>query len=115
MLRSFFLLAISMIVCVVVQAQEYVAVPSDPKAKYTLLETKKRGDGMVESLTKRDGPSGTSYSKRLIDCDNATFKYTAEGETLEGMKTKTHFNPMGPLTVGSISTYISAYACEKVR
>lgn len=114
MSRSLFFFAAISVVCLPAQAQENVAVPSDPKARYTLLEAKEKDDGLVESLTRRDGPSGTSYSKRLIDCDNATFRYIADGDTLEEMKPKTYFDPMGPLTFGSISMYVSAYVCEKV-
>ena len=114
MLRNFSLLFVSLAVCLPAQAQENVAVPSDPKAKYTLLEAKERGDSLVEILTRRVGPSGISYSKRLTNCGNATFKYIAEGNTLDTMKPKTYSNPMGPLTFGSISMYVSAYACEKV-
>lgn len=112
--RSLFFFAAILAVCLPAQAQENVAVPSDPKAKYTLLEAKERSDGLVEILTRRVGPSGISYSKRLTNCGDATFKYIAEGNTLDTMKPKTNANPMGPLTFGSISMYVSAYACEKV-
>jgi len=98
MIRNLFLLVISLTVCAATQAQESVAVPSDPSARYTLLEVTKRQDGLIESLTRRDGRSGTSYAKRLIDCSGGTFKYLAEGDTLASMKASGGSNPMGRLT-----------------
>jgi hypothetical protein len=36
-------------------------------------------------LTKFFGPSGKSYSERLYNCANDTFKYLADADTLDGL------------------------------
>jgi hypothetical protein len=86
-----------------------VAVPSDPNAIYTIISAKKEGNGRAKIVTRREGASGVSFSERLVDCKNSMFKYTAEGDSLNAMKKKQE--EMGPLVQGSISYYISAYAC----
>ena len=86
-----------------------LAVPSDSNAIYTIISAKKVGKGRAQIVTRREGPSGVSFSERLVDCKNSRFKYTAEGDSLNAMKKKQE--DMGPLVEGSISYYISAYAC----
>ena len=89
-----------------------IAVWSDPKASYT-----DQGSGVLENgnlwlVTRREGPSGVSFSKREIDCASGTFRYMQEGDALESMS-DTNDDEMGALTEGSISTLVSDYACKK--
>lgn len=93
---------------------ESIPVPSDPKASYRLLDWSKISNGNLEATTRRDGPSGTSYARREIDCDARTFRYLGEGDTLEAAKADGP-NPgeMGELTEESISTYVSNFVCHK--
>jgi hypothetical protein len=89
-----------------------ISVPTDSKAKYFLLE-KSESDGKVTIVTKRIGSLGTSYSKRLVDCNKKTFMYLGEGDSLEEMKKSKPDVKMSALTPGSISTYVANAACKK--
>jgi hypothetical protein len=83
-----------------------IFVPTDSKARYTVTNLKRTEEGLVEITTRRDGPSGTSTAKRLIDCDGKRFAYTED----DGVAVP---NPtLGPLVAGSISYYVSDYACS---
>ena len=91
-----------------------VKVPTDPKAKYTVVDLENLGTGKVEITTRRDGPSGTSYAKRLVDCHGMQSKYLGEGDTLEELASSKPSPNMGPLVTGSISYHVSRYACRAV-
>ena len=45
-----------------------IAVSSDPRAHYELVGKVRRDDGLVEITTRRQGPSGTSFARREVDC-----------------------------------------------
>jgi hypothetical protein len=94
-------------------AGEAINVPSDHKASYSLVELNGAGR-YVEITTKRDGPSGTSYTKRGVDCETHQYKYLAEGETLAELKQnekEREPDTFGPLEDGSISDYVAGFAC----
>ncbi len=91
-----------------------IGVPTDPKAKYTVVDLKNVGGGKAEITTKRDGPSGTSYAKRLVDCGSMRFKYLGEGDTIEDLNRSKPSPNMGPLVTGSISYHVSMYACRTI-
>jgi len=94
-------------------AAEYeVPIPSDPKAKYFVLE---RGGTKVNPTltTKRVGSSGTSYSQRMFDCAARTVKYLGTGDTLEAMKKSKPDPKMAPLVDGSIAWYLWRHACGR--
>jgi hypothetical protein len=56
------------------------------------------------------------YSKRLVDCANSQFMYLGSGDTLEKMNGGGQADSkMASLTEGSVSTYVSAYACQNAR
>lgn len=86
-------------------------VPSDPKAKYYILD-KSGADAERTITTKRVGSSGESFSKRLYNCTNKTWKYLGEGDSLEEMNTSKPQGEMGALTDQSISFYIGQAACK---
>lgn len=90
---------------------EYLPVPSDLKAKYYVID---RGtlDGMPTVTTKRIGPSGTSYSRRVFDCSNGTGKYIGHGDTLRQMQNSRQDPKMYEMVTGSISWYVYQYACQ---
>ncbi len=91
-----------------------VHVPTDPNARYTVVEVRKLGAGKAEITTKRDGPSGTSYARRLVDCPSKRFRYLGEGDTLEEMESSRPSPNMALLVAGSISYHVSRYACRAV-
>lgn len=95
-----------------------LAVPSDPRARYTLMEFEQVADRVILVTTMREGPSGASYSARVIDCGRMRFKYVAEGETLaevtanrETNRARVSTDGLGPLVRGSISDYLTRQAC----
>jgi hypothetical protein len=84
--------------------EHQLPIPSDPKATYFVLE--KGGTKNNPTLmTKRVGPSGTSYSQRLFDCNAGTVKYLSTGDTTEDMKNSKPDPKMAPLVEGSIAWY----------
>lgn len=96
-----------------------IPVPSDPRASYAALDIKLKPRGMVEVLTRRDGPSGISFALREIDCGRRSFRYIGEGDTREeaarASARSRPGNTMGPLTDGSISTHLANFACAARR
>ena len=83
-----------------------IPVPTDSKARYTVLEIRKAEGGLVEIRTRRDGPSGSSTATRRVDCSGKQFAYTED----DGSPVT---EPLTPLVTGSISYYVSEYACSK--
>jgi hypothetical protein len=69
-----------------VAAAQPIPVPSDPRARYEAVSVDKRRDGLVEIITRRQGPSGTSFARREVDCRQRLFRYIGEGDTLEQAK-----------------------------
>lgn len=87
-------------------------VPSDPKATYTVLDVGKQ-DGLVTITTKREGSSGTSFSKRAYDCRSGKVMYLGSGETLEQMESSKPDDHLSPVVDGSIADYVGGQACKK--
>jgi hypothetical protein len=97
-------------------AENAINIPTDTEAKWAILSVTKRSDGLVEVISRRVGSSVTNYSKRLVDCANSRFMYLGSGDTLEKMKGGGGADSkMAALTEGSVSTYVSAYACQNAR
>jgi hypothetical protein len=113
-MRSFFFFFIGLVVSInPSQANEVlISVPTDSSAKYYLLE-KSEANGRVTAVTKRIGSSGTTYSKRLVDCSKKTFMYLGDGSTLEEMRNSKPDKKMSALVPGSISGYVASAACKK--
>jgi hypothetical protein len=89
-----------------------IAVPTDPSAQYTVLKV--GGKHQNRSIvTKRTGPSGTSYSKRLYDCSAGNVKYLGSGDTLEEMRRSRPEPQMAPVVPRSIADYVGRAACER--
>jgi hypothetical protein len=93
---------------------EPISVPSDPGAAYRLLRWSRLPNGHLEALSRRDGPSGTSFARREIDCGAMKFRYLGEGDTLEqALADSPNPGDMSELTPESISTYVSEFVCRK--
>lgn len=89
-------------------------MPSDSGASYLLIRWRRVPNGHLESVSRRDGPSGVSYARREIDCDAMTFRYLGEGDTLEDAEADSpNRGEMADLTPESISTYVSQFTCAK--
>lgn len=96
-------------------SQDIVSVPSDARAKYKVLDLHKVRPGLVSITTQRDGPSGTSFAKREVDCRAKRFRYVGEGDTLEEMQRARPNGNFSKLVSGSISQVISSHACAKAK
>ena len=93
-------------------AETPLRIPSDAKAQYFVLE-KGGTKNNPTMITKRVGPSGTSYSQRIFDCSLGTAKYLGTGASIDAMKKSPPDPKMGPLVEGSIAWYQWRYACGK--
>lgn len=88
-----------------------ISVPSDSSAQYYVLD--RGGSGSLRTITtKRVGPSGTSYSKRLYNCSQSTVKYLGTGDTLTEMNSSSPAGNMGNIVSGSIAYYVGLEACK---
>ena len=86
-------------------------VPSDSKAQFFVLE--KDGKGAQRTIvTKRVGSSGTSFSKRLYNCNDNTVKYLGTGDSLASMATSKADPNMASIVQGSIAYYVGVEACK---
>lgn len=87
-------------------------VASDARARYHLLDVQAGVHGLIVATTRRDGPSGTTYARREIDCSQQTFRYVGEGDTLEEARNPSP-NPgeMSTLVDGSIADVTVKFAC----
>ncbi|HAJ7389262.1 TPA: hypothetical protein HNV44_10255 [Escherichia coli] len=94
-----------------VSAATQISIPTDSKAKYTILEQDLNGS-MATITTKREGSSGVSYSKRQYDCSAWTVRYLGSGDTLEGMQSSAPDKNMAPIVDNSIAYYIGQKACK---
>ena len=96
-----------------VTSPEPIVVPSDPGATYELIEWRRMPNGHRMAMTKRVGPSGTTFTRREIDCQGMRFRYLGEGDSLEEARLDRPSVDLGPLTPESISTYVSQHVCAK--
>ena len=88
-----------------------VDVPSDPKANYAIVI--KNISDFKAIISRRQGPSGTSWAVREVNCTNKSFRYIGEGDTLNEAMANLHTrDDMSPVIPGSISYYIVNAACK---
>jgi hypothetical protein len=87
-----------------------IPIPSDPNGQYWVLEKGRKGK-LRTIVTKRVGPDGTIFSKRIYNCDNNTVKYLESGITLEGMHLSQADPKMGQIPPESIAYYVKSHAC----
>lgn len=108
------LLAAALFVCGPALAQP-VPVPSDPRARYDAIWMTRKPNGLIEVLTRREGPSGVRFALREVDCRGNRFRYLGEGDTREQAEQRRNRDQLTPLTEGSISTEVSQFACRNAR
>lgn len=89
-----------------------LVVPTDAKAKYAILEVAGAWPSRT-IITRRVGPSGTTYSKRLYNCANNTVKYIGTGDTLEEMARSKPDPKMAPIVPEAIADYVGRRACKR--
>lgn len=88
-----------------------ISVPSDSGAQYYVLDKGTLGS-LRTITTKRIGPSGSSYSKRLYSCSGSTVKYLGTGDTLAEMNRSSPSGDLSPIVKGSIAYYVGLEACK---
>ncbi len=95
-------------------AAEMISVPSDPSAQYAIVvDDVGLGRSALMVISKRDGPSGTSYAIREVNCTNSTFRYMGEGDSLEeAIASVNDRSKMSALVEGSISYFVVRAACK---
>jgi hypothetical protein len=116
-MKSYFaLLTISIAVSACTQektpgaSMQTFTIPSDPKGEYVVLE--KGGEGNERTIvTKREGPSGTTFSKRLYNCADNTVKYLGTGDSMAAMAASPADPNMTPIYEGSIAYHVGLKAC----
>lgn len=95
------------------QAEVQISVPSDPRAEYFVVDMHSEDQHTVIITTRREGPSGTSYATRHVECAPLMTGYLSEGDTMEElafrMKTSVELN--SPV-LESISGVVSQFACD---
>jgi len=95
-------------------ASERIPVASDPRADHRLLNWTRMSNGNVEAVTRRDGPSGTRFARREIDCGARTFRTLGEGDTLgEALADVPSPGFMGPLAGQPGSAQAADFICRK--
>lgn len=104
-------LAVLLISASAFAAEEPVNVPADENAQYFVLE-KSGSDAERIIVTKRVGPRGTTYSKRLYNCTESTVKYLGTGDSLEEMAASEADLNMEPIAPGTIGYYVGVEACK---
>ena len=110
--RAILVLALAAFVPITLAAEKAMTVPTDAKAKYTILETGGKWPNRT-IVTKRVGSSGTSYSKRLYNCSNNTVKYLGTGDTPAEMARSKPDPKMAPIVSQSIADYVGRQACRR--
>lgn len=101
-----------------------INVPSDPTATYVVISKKNLRDHMVGDtlnsvfsdeyiiVTKRVGRSGTSYSRREIDCNTGTQRYLGDGDSIQEMNGYYNVGSMNRPVSRSISYYVQRHVCK---
>ena len=93
---------------------ETYKVPSDSGASYRLLRWKRlKGQGL-EALIRRDGSSGTSFTRMLADCGVRRFIVLGEGGTQAKALADLHYESAWiDLVPGSIKDVSFSLVCKK--
>ncbi len=95
-----------------------LTVPADPDGTYIVVQkAKKNGMAIIQMIRK--GTFGTTYTSRLINCQESTFKYLATEDDAEVFVEKhkkameaLYANDMKPLIHASVSDYVATEACK---
>jgi len=90
--------------------------PSDPGARYRILSVRQLPGSHIEVLSRRVGPSGTSFARREIDCHGMTYRYLGEGDSrADAERGSSNPGPMTELSERSASSDVAVEACARSR
>ena len=91
-----------------------ISAPSDPGSSYRILKIDKMSNGNLEVISRRDGPSGTSFARREVDCQGYSYRYLGEGDTREEAEIDgPNVGEMSALTGTSASSDVADAACSR--
>jgi len=94
------------------KSHEYrLSIPSDSGASYYVIK-KEGSKDMPILITKRIGSSGTTYAKRIFDCQNKTTKYLGDGDSIAAMNRSSPSPRMGGIILQSIAWYQWNHVCN---
>lgn len=96
----------------VAAAEHQVFVPSDPRARHVVMESTGPIDQRV-LVTRREGPSGTTYAVRLFNCSNGTWKYLGSGDSVDEAKAGVPDRLMADILPNSIPAALRSAACSR--
>ena len=92
-----------------------ISVPSDRRAQYAVIGKIIKKGARVVITTRRDGPSGRSFSRRECTCNKMLYRYLGDGETLaEALSDRVPADNLSPRVRGSISDHICRHGCRVV-
>ncbi len=90
-----------------------IIVPSDRSADYWYFDLEKLGNRQIKVSTKRRGSSGTSYSRRIIDCGRSRFSYIKEADSWSQYYNQREMSVnWSGLVEGSISFWVAYDTCQ---
>lgn len=93
------------------RAETLLSVPADPTAQHFLV--KKGGTGVARLIvTKRVGPEGISFAKRLYNCKENTVKFLGSAGSVEEIAATKPDSKIEAIAAGSIDFFIGAEACK---
>lgn len=87
-----------------------IPVPSDPTATYVMLEQAEDKKGLKILVTKRTGTAGTSYTKRIFNCNTGKFGTSGSAPTLDQMENNIDHQPI-MIPASFIAADLLEYAC----
>ncbi len=92
-----------------------INVPSDSKALYFDEGLEMDSNGFIQIHTQRVGPSGFSHAVRIVDCESQLFDYVYDHDSKpDEFPILTTQVPTSELVQGSISYWVSGYACRSL-
>lgn len=94
-------------------AAEVVFVPSDARATHTVLSMTRLNNGLVRVLNRRDGLSGTTFTRREVNCRLNQVRNLGSAETMAELARARPDQRFAPLVSGSIADVISRHACAR--
>ncbi len=88
--------------------------PGEPQATYVLLDAWVDSPDHIITVSRRDGPSGVSYTRRRVDCKRSRLLTLGSGETVEAMMLERPDPHDSEMIGGSSATLTSVTACSKL-
>ena len=79
---------------------------------YKILNAEIEGDGFVQTISKRVGPSGVNYTLRTYDCQRRLVRTLATGETAAALQNLQPDPKMAVMITGSSATMTGDLACK---